>query len=139
MQRGVHILIICAIFPGVILPGQTALCLCEAVACSECRCCAPRDAAPKACCRAHRSTCGESGRSRSSIGEKSACHGCVVLTPHKQTTPKPEPPERDAMPLVAAPVESLALPHAPAATRAPLRQPPSHAPPGEWRFAPLLI
>ena len=138
------LLLLCALIPGVILPGRTMLCLCEAIACVDCQGCCPQAApgpAKKDCCSAHRSACCKKRlETRLALSAKKACQGCVVLTTHKPTTPRPEVQGSDPLPLAAVPFELVRSPlDATSFSTEPLRRPTSHAPPGDTRSTPLLI
>jgi hypothetical protein len=137
MHRAVHVFLILAILPGVILPGQTTLCLGAAIACGGCsvqRCGSEAAGAElRPCCRKHTPA-------KLTLSAKRACHCCVVLTPHKQTTPKPASRSGDAMPVASLPpvVPTIAILTA-IPSRESMPRATSHAPPGAARLFPLLI
>jgi hypothetical protein len=138
MRRGAHILLICAILPGVLLPAQLALCVCAAIGCDGCPGAAPAASSHPAGCAA-RCCARHQDHDRAMLSDRKHCRGCLVVAPAKPVTPRPEPgvhapdfaaPAADALAIVIAP--------APAAheTSTPAR---ALWPPGEARSLPLLI
>jgi hypothetical protein len=141
-HRALHLLLIASILPAVILPGQTALCLCALVACVDCgSCCEISSEAPPprdACCR--NPACQAPRHEHSSIAAKSDCRGCVVLSPDKQVAPRTDVQGKDRPEL--APVPSAvpgALPAIMSIACAPTPQPTSLSPPLVARSLPLVI
>lgn len=146
MRRAIHLLLICSILPGVVLPGQVAICLSAVIIRAPHEgCCAHKAAsavlAGRSCCAAHRPAYADKQATpRVVIGDLKPCRCCVVLSPEKHVTPRPEVQGNDQPDLLPAAhdvgaAEILLLP----ITVEIVAHPTSHAPPDWARSLPLLI
>jgi hypothetical protein len=140
MRRALHLFVIAAILPGVILPAQAAFCFCAAIACDlGGSCCdangscfsAPADAATTSCCETHQDPVP-------SASQSTRCRGCVVVVSHKPTSTHTHKHQVDLAPPPCA-TASMSRLHLDDVVVAPPPRPMSHAPPDTPRNAPLLI
>jgi hypothetical protein len=143
LRRALNLLLISAILPGILLPGQTAVCLCAALSCVECHgCCAPvqKTSQPaRSCCAAHQ--CASQSIEHDAVfASHKNCQGCFVLAPDKQATANPEVRGKNRPEIAPVVHEVLVVvePVPSVSCEASLR-PTSHAPPGTLRSLPLLI
>ena len=138
MRRSLHVLLIGAILPGVLLPGPIAICLCAEINCPQSAACCAESETTKSCCSRHAGPRSTQTHGAEFQGRQT-CLGCMVLAPEKHQTPRPQiqVPE---LPELAHAAPSFTLELAPAPTApAPFAHATSHAPPDIPRTLPLLI
>jgi hypothetical protein len=138
MRRSLHVLLIGAILPGVLLPGPIAICLCAELSCPQAAACCAESVITNSCCARDAGPRPTQTKGAEFHGRQT-CLGCVVLAPEKHQTPRPQVQASDLPDLAhAAPSFTPELAHAPTAP-AFFVHPKSHEPPGLIRTLPLLI
>jgi hypothetical protein len=143
MRRALHLLLLCAVAPGIFFPATWDLCFCAAIDCRDCGACCEVAPPPAASCcgEAVQGCCGEERAPADGPAMKSrnACRGCVVLTTAKQETPRPRAHGDDVVASVAG--EAVDLPGwlGEARCGVPAPRPIGQAPPDRWRTLPLVI
>src|SRR4029077_11103555 len=89
MRRSLHLLLIAAILPGVLLPGPIAICLCATINCSQTVACCAETVNAKPCCARHGAPRSTQPHGAQFQGKRT-CLGCMVLAPEKHQTPRPQ-------------------------------------------------
>jgi hypothetical protein len=145
MRAALHLLVLCALAPGMLLPASTALCFCSALDCGACAgCCQTPLGAPAcddsadACCSSDRASGPSTDGPR--IGARQHCRGCVLLEAARQETTRPRAHD-DGRPEFLLPAASIEVCAATAAwsSSAPEPEPLGNAPPDRARSFPLVI
>jgi hypothetical protein len=86
MTRVLSLLLLLTMAPQVLLPAEATFCICEAIRCLDCGCCAPGKAAEKVCC----ARCAAK-QAPASVTSGRPCRGCLHLVQDSQPQARPEP------------------------------------------------